>query len=203
MKSLNIIFISLIIHSSLFAQNDSIQRIGINLSYFGESMTHPGYRFGAEYQLSGKVSTRTKRNGITINRKYELLLKGNLGNYYHFRNHTGLLLDADVGFRYIRKKGFKYEASLGVGYLHTFLQGDAYAVTDYSEVEKVPLAGQSNFSCLISWGIGRDYSFKYGKPWAWHIRNVLFMQYPFGSRCLWHSALELGVTYYLNIPENK
>jgi hypothetical protein len=205
MKKTAIIILCLLVHNLIFAQNDSTKRISFDFSYFGENLFQPGYKLGAEYELWAKNKTRTKRNGNKIDKKYELLLTGNISNYVHFRNHIGLLLNSEIGYRYIRKKGFMYETSLGVGYLHTFLQGDTYKVTDDNEVKRVKFAGQSNFSWSFSFGIGKDYSFKQGKPWAWHIKYVRFMQYPFGSGYIYHSAIELGVIHYLkcNNKTNK
>lgn len=183
---------------SLLAQSDSSKCIGLSLSYFGESITHPGIAVGLEYELWSKYGMRVKKSGKRIDRKHKVVLNGNLDTYFHKRNHVGVLLNGEAGYKYIRKKGFFYEGAAGIGYFHTFLQGDTYVVSDANEVSRVKLASQSNFSCSMWCGIGKDYSFKEGKPWAWKLLTGWFLQYPFGASKLWHTAAEVGVIYYMN-----
>ena len=205
MKKLILIILFYLAGITMQAQTDTTitfkdytKRTAVSLSYFGKSLINPGYKVGFEYEFWSKNKTRTKKNGDKINQKHEFILSENFSNYLHFRNHVGLLLNSEIGYRYVRKNGFMYEASLGVGYFHTFVKGDTYSITNNNEVIREPLAGQSNFSSSYSFGIGKDYSFELGKPWAWHVKYIEFIQVPFGSQFIKYSAIELGLIYYLN-----
>lgn len=184
-----------------FSSNDSINNIGVYVSYFGESITHPGLKLGMEYSIWNKTGVRNKKNGKQLPYRRELLLIGSLSGYVHPRNHVGMLLGGEIGYRNVRKKGFMYEASAGIGYLHTFLQGDTYTVNDHSKVDQVSLAGQPNLSFLLSVGIGKDYRLVHNKPWAWHIKTTAFTQYPYGSKFMYHYAMEVGVVRYINLKK--
>ncbi|MBN1116158.1 MAG: hypothetical protein JXA77_03070 [Bacteroidales bacterium] len=204
MRNLIIVILIFLGCITLQAQTDTTnthipltKRTAVCLSYFGQALTHPGYKVGFEYEFWSIDKVHTKKNGNVIDRKHSFFLSENISNYYHSRNHVGLLLNSEIGYRYIREKGFMYEAALGLGYFHTFINGDTYSVNDNNEVSRIPLAGQSNFSSLYSFGIGKDYSFKMGKPWAWHAKFIKFIQFPFGSQYISYSAVEFGLIYYL------
>jgi len=183
---------------SLFNPKDSVfKSFSLTCSYYGEAIVHPGIRLGLEYQFWQKDKLKTKKNGKLVDVRNSFIWGGNISHYYHKRNHIGLLISADIGYRKVRKSGFKYEIYIGTGYLHTFLPNDTYRVNNSGNVEKIPLAGQSNFCPSISYGIGKDLSFKKGKKWSWHIKNHIFFQIPHNTSYLYHRSFEVGITYYL------
>jgi len=77
-----------------------------------------------------KEKVKVKRNLKEIHKNKLLFVSGNVGCYKHKRNHLGLFINSEIGFRKTRNKGMKYEYLLGIGYLHTFLQGDTYQVNN-------------------------------------------------------------------------
>lgn len=182
----------------VFAQdtllNSKIQ--GISISYFGEYLTHYGIKIGTEYSLKITNKTKIKRNSKEIPKRKEHFITGNIGSYVHKRNHVGLFINSEIGYRRTRNKGFKYEFLIGVGYLHTFLQGDTYTVSDDGAVDKVNLAGQSNLMIPISCGLGYDFNYHYKKPFSLSLKSGFFIQYPYSHAIVIRPTIDLGLFYY-------
>ncbi len=126
-------------------------------------------------------------------------LTGNIGSYVHKRNHVGLFINSELGYRKTRNKGFNYEFLIGVGYLHTFLQGDTYTVDDNGDVEKVHLAGQSNLMIPLSFGLGYDFNFHYKKPFSLCLKPGFFIQYPYNHALAIRPTIDFGLFYYFNL----
>lgn len=188
----------------LYAQKDSLsesehltKKLALCLSYYGKAFVQPGYKIGLEYELWTKEKSRVRQNGTTIDKKHAFFIGEHLSNYYHRRNHSGLFLHTEIGYRGTRKKGFFYEVSTGVGYYHSFLMGDTYTVSDGGDVDRIPLAGNPGLGALFSVGIGKDCSFKSNLPWGWHMRYVELLKYPFGTSYINYSVIEIGIKYYL------
>lgn len=110
------IVVLLWISCSSFGQTDSSKVRRIGLSYFSQGGFYPGFSFNYEKRL-------------LANRSYEMLLGAKAGAYFHYRNQTGVFLMIQSGQRFRLTKHLYFEHFLGVGYLHTFLNGgDAYYV---------------------------------------------------------------------------
>jgi len=184
--------------NQVFAQdtllNNKIQ--GISISYFGENLTHYGIKIGTEYSLKITNKTKIKRNLKEIPKRKEHFITGNIGSYIHKRNHVGLFINSELGYRKTRNNGFKYEFLIGVGYLHTFLQGDTYTVSDDGTVDKVNLAGQSNLMIPISCGLGYDFNYHYKKPFSINLKPSFFIQYPYNHAIAIRPTIDLGLFYY-------
>ena len=107
----------LILPLSVFGQ-DSGKTIPINVSYFGETIVHPGLEIGYE-------------NGFLQHFNYTV----SAGTYLHQRYQTGLFINAGVNWRYTFSFGYSIELGLGLGYLHTWQHGgDTYIVDDSGNV---------------------------------------------------------------------
>ncbi len=195
------LFVALILSiHQVFSQetllNNKIQ--GISISYFGEGLTHYGIKIGTEYSLKITNKTKIKRNSKEIPKRKEHFLTGNIGSYIHKRNHVGLFINSEIGYRKTRNKGFKYEFLIGIGYLHTFLQGDTYTVSDNGDVEKVNLAGQSNLMIPLSFGLGYDFNLHHKKPFSLYLKPGFFIQYPYNHALVIRPTIDLGLFYYFN-----
>jgi hypothetical protein len=169
----------------------------LNISYFGEFVTHPGIKLGAEYPLALRVKEKIGSKGKQKRREHLLFTGGNLGFYRHKRNHFGAFLNAELGYRKTRTKGFKTEGAIGIGYFRTFLDGRTYEVKDNGEVETIKLAGRNKLMYSFSFGIGKDLYQKYQVPISWIVKPTLFVETPYNNGFLPHFALELGVSYLI------
>lgn len=169
---------------------------GFSLSYFAEYYTHYGVKAGTEYPLWSKEIVKVKRNSKEIHKNKSVFVTGNIGCYIHKRNHVGLFVNSEIGYRKTRNKGLNYEYLLGIGYLHTFLQGDTYQVNDDGSVERVHLAGQSNLMASLSFGVGYNFDYHYHKPYALFIKPGFFIQYPYNTAFAVRPTIDLGIFYY-------
>ena len=88
-----------------------------------------------------------------------------------------------------------YEFLLGVGYLHSFLQGDTYEVKDDGSVKQVFLAGRSSLMASLSCGMGYDFDYYYHKHISLFLKPGFFVQYPFNTAIAARTTIELGIFY--------
>lgn len=181
----------------VMAQEDE-KNFSLHWSYFGETITHPGTKIGVDYPLRTTKISKLKKSGKTFDKQKQIIVGGNLGVFYQRRYNTSLFLNAEVGYRRIKKKGSKLDFLFGVGYLKSFLNEDTYEVSDNGEVNRVRLAGQSSFLSSISVSFGKDFGFTGSSPWGYHIKPSLYFQMPYGQVKLPHFVLECGVSYTIS-----
>jgi hypothetical protein len=192
--------VSSLIFSNIYGQ-DTFQNHrlnGIGISYYGENISHYGLKIATEFPVLVKDKLKVKDNDKIINKRKEIFITGNIGGYVHKRNHLAVFIGSEIGYRKTRKKGFKYEFLLGLGYLHTFLQGDTYEVSDDGDVKKVNFAGQSNLMIPFSLGFGYDFNFFYKKPISVSIKPGFFIQYPYNIAVAVRPTIDFGIYYYFN-----
>ena len=169
---------------------------GIGLSYYGENFSHYGIKITTEFPLLTSDKVKTKNSGKIVNKRRDIFINGNIGGYFHKQNNVGVFIVGELGYRKTRKKGFKYEFILGLGYLHTFLQGDTYEVNDNGDIKRVRLAGQSNLMIPISIGLGYDFNYNYKKPISMSIKPGLFIQYPYNIAVAVRPTIDFGIYYH-------
>lgn len=209
MKGINLLSLVLVLtglesfSQSVLSDSTAIKRnvLSLNFSYFGQGSTHYGLKVGTEYTLAQKLKSKVRKNGVVIDKKKEIFATANVGWYVHKRNHVGVFINSEIAYRKTRKNGFNWGLYLGAGYLHTFLQGDAYSVTDNNEVEKIPLAGQSNFIHSLSFSIGKDFGFKGTKPFAFQVKRNFFLQTPHNTTSRLLGSMEVGITYKFKLSK--
>jgi hypothetical protein len=157
-------------------------RSAITMGYFGETITHPGFFAGYEHNLRPQ-------------NRYQLFLSFTLGGYAHRRNHTGLFSEVQLGQRLNFRSGLLLEQSIGIGYLHTFLNGGpVYEVNDNGVVSKSRNPGRSHLMPSVSLGFGWNVARSEALPLLLFVRPKVFWQYPFNGYALPHLALQAGVT---------
>jgi hypothetical protein len=157
-------------------------RSAVTVGYFGETITHPGLFAGYE------------RNLMPSNR-YQLFLSFTLGGYAHRRNHTGLFSEVQLGQRLNFRSGLLLEQSIGIGYLHTLLNGGpVYEVNADGAVSKSRNPGRSHVMPSVSLGFGWNVARSENLPLLLFVRPRVFWQYPFNNYALPHLALQAGLT---------
>ena len=168
----------LTIHS-MYGQDKRI--MPLNVSYFGESLIHPGIEISYE-------NTFLKTFNFTIG----------IGTYIHQRNHVGLFVNAGINWRHTFPIGYSMEFGLGLGYLHTWEHGgDTYIADDSGNVSVKSKFGRPNFMPTVKLGLfGWDFRKRTGIPLRINSDIIIFGQYPFNNYMMPHVALKTGVTYY-------
>ena len=168
---------------------------GFSVSYFGQGYSHYGVKIGTEYPLWTKEKIKTKKSLKEIHKNKLIFVTGNVGCYIHRRNTVGVFINSEIGYRKTRKNGFMYEFLLGLGYLHSFLQGDTYEVNADGSVKQVFLAGRSSFMPALCGGIGYDFDYRYHKHFSVFLKPGFFVQYPFNTALAARTSIELGIFY--------
>ncbi|NVO20748.1 MAG: hypothetical protein HXX13_13690 [Bacteroidetes bacterium] len=168
---------------------------GCSISYFGQGFSHYGVKIGREYPLWTKEKIKIKKNLKEIQKNKLIFITGNIGCFIHKRNNVGIFVNSEIGYRKTHKRGFKNEFLFGLGYLHTFLQGDTYEVNDNGSVKKVFLAGRSSLMTSLSCGIGYDFDYYYHKHFSLILKPGFFVQYPFNTAFAARTTIELGFFY--------
>jgi hypothetical protein len=162
------------------AERDSAasERFTYSFAYLGELLLHPGVLVGIEAPLA------RSQFGWSEGR---VVVGANVGTYDHVRNHVGVLLDAEAGYRLIFRSGFAVEAFAGLGYLHAFLAAPVYSVGDDQKVDRITDFGRPAFMPVL--GLGTEWRLRAFAPF---LRFVGFGQFPFNHRLLPHVAVVLG-----------
>lgn len=152
----------------------------INISYFGEFITHPGLKVSLEIPFYKKKGHH-----------WYYTIKG--GGYTHCMNHTSLFVGSEVGYRYIFRNGFELNSLLGVAYLHKFLGAEIYKVTDSGELEEVTHYGSPHIMPNVNIGFGYTFLKESQNPFTLFSKTEIFGEYPYNTYILPHIALSFGV----------
>jgi hypothetical protein len=152
----------------------------ISVAYLGEMLTHPGGVVGTEYC-------------VLCSRRGSLFVTANAGAYVHPKNHVGAFVSSELGYRLTFSRGAFVEALAGVGYLHTFVDGDLYVAGDDGAVQRTRDRGRPAFMPTASIGVGWNAARVDGPPLTPFVRATFFGQYPYNERLLPHAALQVGI----------
>jgi hypothetical protein len=157
--------------------------IPINISYFGETLVHPGFVIGYENNFFRSFN-------FTVS----------IGTYIHYRNHAGLFLNAGLNWRHTFPIGYSMEFGFGLGYLHTWVHGgNIYIVDDDGNVSIKPNRGRPHFMPSLKIGLlGWDFRKRTEIPLRLNADIIIFGRYPFNNFILPHVAMRIGGTYYFS-----
>ena len=184
-----LLFITVIFHSKGHSNGEVLKRI--NVAYFGKSVTRPGIKIGTDL-CEFRIKSRIKARGDTISRRF--ILSSNIGYYYHFRNHHGLFLNSEIGYRIIYQGGLYLQFDIGAGYLRTFMASRTYEVNSNGEIQKIPFAGSNKFMPSTGIILGKEFTGQKNKLKRIYCQVGGFLQYPYNTMWLPDLTLELGTT---------
>jgi hypothetical protein len=167
-------------YSLITAQSDTSRLHYAGISYFSEGGFYPGFAF-------------TYERSLLSNRTFEMNASAKAGAYFHYRNHTGVFVMIQSGQRFRLYKNLFYEHYLGIGYLHTFLNGgDAYYVDAAGQVHEASNGGNPHFMPSVSFGLSYLID-RVKNPMRFFTRPVIFWQIPFNQSELVQYGFEAGV----------
>ncbi|MCL2008188.1 MAG: hypothetical protein FWG77_08900 [Treponema sp.] len=157
--------------------------VPINISYFGETLVHPGITIGYEN---------------TFYRSF--IFTVSMGTHIHQRNHTGLFFNAGLNWRHTFPIGYSMEFGLGLGYLHAWAHGGSiYTVDDAGDVSIKRNFGRPHFMPSVKLGLlGWDFRNNTDIPLRLNADLIVFGRYPFNNFIMPHMAFNIGGTYYLS-----
>jgi len=155
--------------------------------YFGQTVTHPGLVLELEAERA-------------FSEKATLPIRLDLGFYAHPRNHYGLFLDVNAGFRRYFNSGLFLEESIGVGVLETFLNSDGtFSVEDDGTVTEVSPANPPDLMPSLTVGLGYNLTQGSGKRNLIWIRPKIYWQFPHKTSSNYMMALQVGFTHTIRV----
>jgi hypothetical protein len=156
----------------------------VNAAYFGETVLHPGVTVGVERKLK------------FWGRRYGLVEQGffgeaDVGVYWHARYDVAFFVLPQLGYRLVLPRGFRLEALLGLGYLHTFADGTVYQANG-GTATTVDDRGHAALMTSAMLGVGWDFTVGNHAPFSLFLRAGIFGQYPYNTAVLPHLQAQLG-----------
>lgn len=153
----------------------------LTVAYFGEMATHPGLLLGTEHKAWEAGWHRA-------------FLSAHVGGYRHPGNHVGLFLEGALGYRLTFPSGLSLESLIGMGYLHTLLDGQVFTAGP-SGVEAVTDWGRPAWMPSVTLGCGIDGTGLGLADTRLFTRLHVFGQYPYNAYVLPHVATQVGLTW--------
>ena len=184
-----LLFITISVHSKGQLNGEGLKKFDI--AYFGKSVTRPGIKIGTDL-FEFRIKSNSKTSGDTISHSF--IVSSNIGYYCHFRNHHGLFLNSEIGYRIMYQGGFYMQFDIGAGYLRTFLTSRTYEVNGNGDIRKIPFAGSSKFMPVTLIILGKELNGQKNIMERVYCRIGGFLQYPFNTMWLPDLTLEIGTT---------
>jgi hypothetical protein len=154
----------------------------LSLGYFGETVVHPG------------VSVALGRSLVTTDGS--LVWVAAHGRAYNDPGfQTGASLSVELGYRFTTSGGLALEASVGVGWLETFLPGDVYTLDSKGGLQEGGHGARAQLMPDAAVGVGWDLSRRLGLPLRPFLKLGAFAQYPDNTHWLPHFVTEVGLAY--------
>lgn len=180
------VYITVLIVMAIIWNSHAQTNLNVGAGYFGQTVSHPGVVLEVEWEQmqSDKAS---------------LPLRLDLGIYVHPRNHTGILLDINHGFRQYFKSGIFLEESIGAGVLFRILHTDAvYEVNDAGDVSETTKIDKPDFAPSLTLGLGYNLTKNTDQKNLIWLRTKMYWQLPHKTTSTWNPAIQLGFTHTLN-----
>jgi hypothetical protein len=159
------------------------------MSYFGETITHPGVRVKLDYHL--KEWDKVNRRDKTIHKK--ISVGPGLAFFYHKRYQTGVLTNFEIKLSRSKSKSFFFSYGLGVGYLATFAT-NTYEVDETGEVKKT-IGDNHYFAPNLFCEFGGTILSRDTHDIGYLISPNISIAMPNFPSAVGYAFLELGLTY--------
>lgn len=195
------LILMVILTTASLLQGQHFKPQSMDVAYFGETLTHPGFKVGVQYPLKSWEKTKIKKGGIENGIQKSIVLSPSLGIFYHKNYQTGLFILPELGYTRKNKKGNFLTYALGAGYMRTFVP-NVYDLNPNGEVIKK----HKNYNYFIanySIAFGKDLSVKKKIPMGIYLKPQLMYATPNYSKGIPYFAFEMGVNYWLTQHDSK
>jgi hypothetical protein len=162
----------------------------VTVAYFGETISHPGIKFGALYNLLTWDKSKTTPKGKEKHLQKTVDFIPSLGVFHHKGYQTGLFISPEVVLSRKKPKGGYRSVGLGAGYMRTFLL-NVYDFDNSGDLRRIH-AGQNYFLTNYSITFGKDLMINKGIPLAIYAKPQFMYALPNTSKGIWYFALEVG-----------
>ena len=177
----------------LYSQN--IKPKYLSVSYFGETITHPGVKLGATYEIYTWQKLKMKRNETKkVTQKY-IYISPSVGFFYHKDYQLGIFILPEFSYSRKNVKGNYFSFGIGTGYMETLVP-NVYDLNPSGEIEKIQ-AGYNYLLTNCSINFGKDLNIKKDIPMHVFIKPQFMYASPNTPKGVWYFALETGIKYSL------
>lgn len=156
----------------------------ISISYFGETITHPGFKLG----LAFPVKSWTKA-GKEIDKA--IYFGASTGMFYHRRYQTGLFASPELSLKRKNVKGNTFATGVGLGYLRTFIP-NTYEINVNGDVQKT-IAGHDYLLSSIFVSFGKSIKSHRGRSLEYFVKPQFLYATPNFPNGVGYFALEIGI----------
>lgn len=183
-----IILISILL-TALFPLLHAQSNTKLGLGYFGHTITHPGIVL--EYEWEKQFSEAAS-----------LPIRIDAGFYSHPRNHNGVFIDFNYGFRQSFKSGLFLEESIGIGLLGTILNADGvFTVDESGQVAEVSPWNVLDIMPSLTLGIGYNLTKNQEFQTLIWFRPKISWQYPHKTSSTFNPILQIGISRTISHKE--
>jgi hypothetical protein len=165
----------------------------MRVGYYGETVTHYGFKVAAEWSFKSYIKERNQA-------RKEFLAGPALAVYRHPQNHIGLVFFPELSYRRTSRRGGIFEVGIAPASAYYFLEGSTYTPDESGNLRRVRWAGQNAFLPTVFVGVGKDLSVRRQVPLAWFTRLNVMQQRPYNTSALMRFSLEAGATFPLKKP---
>ena len=194
-----ILFFFLFISSLLSAQVTN--PTSFSVSYFGETVIHPGLKMGLTYDLKRWEKSKTKRNGVKKNTIQGFELSPTVGFYYHKDYQTGIFILPEFSYTRTKTNGNFMTYGFGAGYMRSIIPS-VYELNSNGEIEKIH-TGNNYFVTNYFVSFGRDLTHKQKLPMKIFLKPQFMYALPNYETGVLYFAFEFGISYKLTKKETK
>jgi hypothetical protein len=159
-------------------------KYAITVAYYGETVTHPGLNLGVEYSLWAK-------------KKIRLISSANIGWYTHPRHHRAAFFNVETGIRSTTSFGLYSDFFFGVGYNHSWVNGDVYVSDGEDDVKIIKDKGHARLMLNGSLGLGWNFLKNNRQPLNVFVRVKPLFIFSVNNNMLIQAALMTGVIWSL------
>lgn len=180
----------------LYAQRTMLpSNAGINLTYFGDAVIHPGFSLGLDYPLmiwENRKEVPTKKGGYNRTRSTQLLAQSSLGFYTAPNDHNAFLFRLEAGYRNIHHRttfgntAIRMDLTGGAAFLLYSTAGDGSAASERTE-----RGGGIRTLPVVSLTLGQDYKVSaYMIPMSFFAKGSMMT-----AQGNFYPSLEVGVLF--------
>ncbi len=167
----------------------------LSISYYGESIAHPGLKIGVDYDLKNWQTNKTKKSSESITKQKSLVLSPTLGFYRHKAYQTGLFILPELKYNREKPNGNFFQTGIGLGYMRTFLP-DVYRLNPAGEIEKIG-AGYNYMVGTLFATFGKKITQINEKPLSVYAKPQLMYAAPNYAGGILYFNLEMGLQFEL------
>lgn len=170
-----------------------LKPVAVSVSWFGETITHPGIKLGVTYQLKSYEKSKEKKNGNKKNITKTFDLSPCIGAFYHKNYQTGVFVMPEISYSRKNAKGNYKAIGAGAGYMKTFIH-NVYEMKGDGDIKKTH-AGSNYFVTNYFITFGKDFTIGKNIPAGIYIKPQLMYALPNYPKGVWYFALEAGLKY--------